>query len=222
MTWIIRNLYGRMPRHFQRDFSAATAVTLHPASFFMRRHCWFVSNNEEEVDVVREQLKSTLTLDVNGKRYELPVGSGLHEVAPSETLVQTLRDRLGLTGAKLGCGQGTCGCCTVILGGRAVASCMTLTLDCEGAQITTIEGLADAATGTLNDLQQAFVEKCGFQCGYCTAGIIMTAQALLDENPSPSEEEVREALAGNYCRCGTHYTAVDAIMACVEKSGREA
>lgn len=171
---------------------------------------------------MKEVVKSILTLRVNGKNYEMPVGESLHDVSPSETLAHTLRDRLGLTGAKLGCGQGACGCCTVIIDGKAIASCMTLTLDCEGCDITTIEGLADEKTGELNDLQQAFVDMCGFQCGYCTSGIIMAAQALLDENPAPTEEEVREALAGNYCRCGTHYTAVDAIMTCVERKGKEA
>ncbi|MDR1515883.1 MAG: (2Fe-2S)-binding protein [Synergistaceae bacterium] len=167
---------------------------------------------------MKEQLRPIITLNVNGREYELPVGEGVNEISPSETLVHTLRDRLGLTGAKLGCGQGVCGCCTVIMEGKAIASCVTLTLDCEGARITTIEGLADTATGELNNLQQAFVDKCGFQCGYCTSGIIMAAQALLDENPFPAEAEVREALAGNYCRCGTHYTAVDAVMTCVEKN----
>ena len=170
---------------------------------------------------MKEQLNSVLTLSVNGKSFDLSVGAGVHDVSPSETLVQTLRNRLGLTGAKIGCGQGACGCCTVIMDGRAIASCMTLTLDCEGTEITTIEGLADAATGQLNELQQAFVDNCGYQCGYCTSGIIMTAQALLDEDPCPDEVVVRDALSGNYCRCGTHYTAVDAIMACVEKKQKE-
>jgi carbon-monoxide dehydrogenase small subunit len=171
---------------------------------------------------MRDVVKSILTLHVNGRDYELPVGDDLHDVSPSETLAHTLRDRLGLTGAKLGCGQGACGCCTVIMDGKAIPSCMTLTLDCEDSDITTIEGLADEKTGELNALQQAFVDMCGFQCGYCTSGIIMTAQALLNENPHPSEEEVREALAGNYCRCGTHYTAVEAIMHCVGQNHKEA
>jgi carbon-monoxide dehydrogenase small subunit len=169
---------------------------------------------------MKEVVKSILTLRVNGKAYELPVGDSLHDVSPSETLVHTLRERLGLTGAKLGCGQGACGCCTVIMDGKAILSCVTFTLDCEGREITTIEGLADEKTGALNPLQQAFVEKGGFQCGYCTSGIIMAAQACLDENPAPTEDEVREALAGNYCRCGTHYTAVDAVMHCVENGRR--
>ena len=165
--------------------------------------------------IMKEKLQRIITLTVNGKEYDFPVGEGVHEVSPSETLAHTLRDRLNLTGLKIGCDQGACGCCTVIMEGKAITSCMTLTMDCDGKSVTTIEGLADSATGTLNGLQQAFVDHCGFQCGFCTSGIIMSAQALLEENSQPTEEEVREALSGNYCRCGTHYTAVDAIMAYV-------
>ena len=166
---------------------------------------------------MKDVLKSVLELSVNGKSYELSVGGDVHDVSPAETLATTLREKLSLTGTKIGCGHGACGSCTVIIDGRAVASCMTLTLDCEGKEITTIEGLADATTGRPNDLQQAFIDNCGYQCGFCTAGVIMVAQALLQKNPTPDEETVREALAGNYCRCGTHYTAVDAVMACIEK-----
>lgn len=164
---------------------------------------------------MKERLQQFVVLSINGKTYELPVGNGIGEMPQTETLANTLRDRLNLTGTKLGCGQGACGCCTVIMDGKAVMSCLTLTLDCEGRKIITIEGLADAETGALNGLQQAFIDNCGFQCGYCIPGIILTAQALLDKNAKPSEDEVREALAGNYCRCGTHYTAVDSIMAYV-------
>ena len=106
----------------------------------------------------------------------------------------------------------------MIMDGKAVTSCMTLTMDCDGSEITTIEGLADRATGELDGLQQAFLDNCGYQCGFCIPGVIMTAKALLNENPEPTEEEVREALAGNYCRCGTHYTAVESIMAYVESN----
>lgn len=164
---------------------------------------------------MKERVQKIMTLTVNGKEYSLPIGDQRHDVSPSETLAFTLRDRLGLTGLKIGCGQGACGCCTVIMDGIAVTSCMMLTLDCHGKEITTIEGLADRATGELNGLQQSFIDNTGFQCGFCTPGIIMTAEALLKENANPTETEVREALAGNYCRCGTHYTAVDSIMAFV-------
>lgn len=162
-----------------------------------------------------------ITLKVNGRSYEFDVGEGRGEMPESETLVHTLRDRLGLTGVKLGCDQGACGACTVIMNGKPVTSCMMLTMDCDGAEITTIEGLADAATGKLNGLQQAFLDHCGYQCGFCTPGIIMTAQALLDKNPCPTETEVREALSVNYCRCGTHYTAVESIMAYIEQMKEE-
>ena len=166
---------------------------------------------------MKERLQRIISLRVNGRTYELSVGDGLTDMPESETLADTLRDRLGFTGLKIGCNQGACGCCTVIMNGKPITSCMTLTMDCDGGDITTIVGLADAATGALSGLQQAFLDNCGYQCGFCIPGIIMTAQALLDHNPDPTEEEVREALAGNYCRCGTHYTAVESIMAYVEQ-----
>lgn len=166
---------------------------------------------------MRERLQRFVVLSINGKTYELPVGNGPDEVPQCETLATTLRERLNLTGAKIGCGQGACGACTVIMDGKAVTSCLLLTVNCEGAEIVTIEGLADARTGELTGLQQAFVDNCGFQCGYCTPGIIMVTEALLRKNSKPTEAEVREALGGNYCRCGTHYTAIDSIMAYVNK-----
>lgn len=174
------------------------------------------SELSEEVNLKTVE-KKVVTLNVNGKTYDFLVGDGIHEVSEGETLAVTLRDRLHLTGLKIGCDQGACGSCTVIMDGLAIASCMTLTLDCAGKSITTIEGLADSETGELSGLQQSFVDNCGFQCGFCTAGIIMASEALLEKKPKPSEEEVREALSGNYCRCGTHYTAVDAVMAYVNR-----
>lgn len=168
---------------------------------------------------MKEKLLKVITVTVNGRSYNITVGNGSYDMPESELLADTLRDRLGLTGLKIGCGQGACGCCTVIMNGSPITSCMTLTMDCDGATITTIEGLADAATGELSGLQQAFIDNCGYQCGFCIPGIIVSAQALLDRNDNPTETEVREALAGNYCRCGTHYTAVESIMAYVEKRG---
>ena len=170
---------------------------------------------------MKEITQNIIALTVNGRAYEIPVGDGRTDMPESETLAHTLRDRLELTGLKIGCDQGACGCCTVIMDGRAVTSCMTLTMDCDGADITTIEGLADRATGELDGLQQAFLDNCGYQCGFCIPGVIMTAKALLNENPEPTEEEVREALAGNYCRCGTHYTAVESIMAYVDQNRKQ-
>lgn len=168
---------------------------------------------------MKEKLLKVITVTVNGRSYDITVGTGSYDMPESELLADTLRDRLGLTGLKIGCGQGACGCCTVIMNGSPITSCMTLTMDCDGATITTIEGLADAATGELSGLQQAFIDNCGYQCGFCIPGIIVSAQALLDQNDNPTETEVREALAGNYCRCGTHYTAVESIMAYVKERG---
>ena len=165
--------------------------------------------------------KKIITLRVNGQTYDITVGESGTDMPESETLVHTLRDRLQLTGTKIGCDQGACGACTVIMNGKAVTSCMIMTMDCDGADITTIEGLADSETGDLSGLQQAFVDNSGYQCGFCIPGIIMTAQALLEKNPNPTEAEVREALSGNYCRCGTHYTAVESIMDYIAKSNRK-
>ena len=126
---------------------------------------------------MKEKLQQFITLTVNRREYEIPVGNNRGDMPQSETLAHTLRDRLHLMGLKLGCGQGACGCCTVIMDGRAVTSCMVLTMDCDGSSITTIEGLADPETGDLTGLQQAFVDNCGVQCGFCTSGIIMPARA---------------------------------------------
>lgn len=155
----------------------------------------------------------TITLTVNKKKYRLLVGDdSVQGVIPnSEVLVKTLRNRLGLTGAKDACEEGACGCCTVIMNGDPVTSCMILTSDCDGADITTIEGLADPETGELDPLQQAFIDKYAFQCGYCTPGIIMSARALLNTNPHPTREEIGEALSGNFCRCISHYHVFEAI-----------
>lgn len=162
-----------------------------------------------------------MSLTANGKVYEIVIGDGRTDMPENETLAETLRNRLGLTGVKIGCNQGACGCCTVIMNGKAVTSCMMLTMDCDGAEITTIEGLADRITGELSGLQQSFLDNCGYQCGFCIPGVIMSAEALLREVEKPTEEQVREALAGNYCRCGTHYTAVESIMDFVNKRGSE-
>ena len=154
----------------------------------------------------------SITLVVNGQAYELNVGSRPGEVEPFHTLSQTLRNTLGLTGTKLSCDQGVCGACTVIMNGKAVLSCKLLTVECDGKTITTIEGLRDRNTGALDPLQQAFIDHTAFQCGFCTPGMIMTAKALLNESPSPSEEEVKEALSGNFCRCISHYQVIRAVM----------
>ena len=159
----------------------------------------------------------TISLTVNGQVYELDVGTRPGQIDPAHTLVYSLRETLGLTGTKISCGQGACGACTVIMDGKAVNSCRILTIECGGKNITTIEGLSDRKTGALDPLQQAFIDNFAFQCGYCTPGMIMTSKALLNENPHPTEEEIRDALSGNFCRCISHYQVLKAVRAAAEK-----
>jgi carbon-monoxide dehydrogenase small subunit len=161
----------------------------------------------------KSQERRRLSLLVNGQVHELKVGTEPDQVDPGHTLAHTLRETLGLTGTKVSCDHGACGCCTVLMDGKAVLSCMTLTVECDGKKITTIEGLSDPKTGKIDHLQQAFIDYAAFQCGFCTPGIIMSAKALLHENPFPTEEEVKQALSGNFCRCISHYHVVKAVMA---------
>ena len=161
--------------------------------------------------------KRMVRLSVNGKVHELEVGTRPDQVDPAHTLAQTLRETLGLTGTKIACDGGACGCCTVLIDGKAVLSCMTLTIECNGKSVTTIEGLSKPG-GELDPLQQAFVDESAFQCGFCTPGIIMSAKWLLSENSSPTEEEVKEALSGNFCRCISHYHVVRAVLAASGKT----
>lgn len=169
----------------------------------------FMKNNE----------KQTVSFIVNNEKFEFSIGTKNGEVPPSETLAQTLRERLELTGLKIACDHGGCGCCTVIMDGDAVASCMLLTSECGGKNITTIEGLENANTGELDPLQQTFIDNAAFQCGFCTPGILMASKALLDKNPSASEEEIEEALSGNFCRCGSHHKVMDSLLKMCEKGG---
>lgn len=154
---------------------------------------------------------------VNGTPYRFTIGTGFGEILPSDTLAKTLRESLGLTGTKISCDDGACGCCTVIMDGRAVLSCKLLTVELNARNITTIEGLRDPKTGALDPLQQAFIDHQAFQCGFCTPGIIMTAKAYLNENPKPTKEQVQDALSGNFCRCISHYPAIRAVLSVVEK-----
>ncbi len=131
------------------------------------------------------------------------------EVPGMRRLLDVLRDDLALTGTKEGCGEGECGACTVLVDGAPVLSCLVLAVECEGRKIETIEGLAKGSD--LHPLQAAFADHGGSQCGYCTPGVIMTAKALLDGNPSPSRDQIREATAGNLCRCTGYLQIVDAI-----------
>ena len=163
--------------------------------------------------------KNTIRLCINNNSYELDIGDRPGTVDPSHTLVFTLRETLGLTGTKISCGQEACGACTVIMDGRAVLSCGIFTVECNGKEIITIEGLRDPKTGKLDPLQQAFIDHTAFQCGYCTPGMIMTSRALLNHNPHPSEEEVKQALSGNFCRCVSHYRVLEAVMSLADKRG---
>jgi len=158
-----------------------------------------------------------IRLQVNGKEYRLRRGGGPGEVDPAHTLSYTLRETLGLTGTKVSCDHGACGGCTVLLDGQAVLSCLILTVEADGHRITTIEGLSDPQTGKLDPLQQAFIDHTAFQCGFCTPGMIMSAKALLNHNPSPTETEVKEALSGHFCRCISHYQVIQAVLAASEK-----
>jgi carbon-monoxide dehydrogenase small subunit len=146
----------------------------------------------------------TITLEVNGERYE-------REVDARVLLVHFIRDELGLTGTHVGCDTGNCGACTIHVDGLAVKSCMLLAIQADGARIDTVEGLA--RDGELHPLQQAFSDHHGLQCGYCTPGMLMSAKHLLDHNPEPTEGEIRKAIQGNICRCTGYVGIVEAVKA---------
>jgi len=154
---------------------------------------------------------SEIALNVNGRSHRL-------DVDPATPLLYVLSDDLGLNGPKLGCGLGQCGACTVIVRGRAVRSCVTPIGTVAGAEITTLEGLGTAEKP--HPLQQAFIAEQAAQCGYCSNGMIMSAKELLDRNPHPSEQDVRAALAGNLCRCGTHNRIIKAVLRAAQANGR--
>jgi aerobic-type carbon monoxide dehydrogenase small subunit (CoxS/CutS family) len=155
-----------------------------------------------------------IALDVNGVTYELKVNV-------TATLADVLREEIGLTGTKIMCNEGECGACTVLINGTPALSCMMLAVEGEGKKILTIEGLADPQTGDLHPIQEVFVERSGMQCGVCTPGMILTTKALIEENPSPSEDDVRAALSGNLCRCGNYQRITECALISAEniKSG---
>jgi aerobic-type carbon monoxide dehydrogenase small subunit (CoxS/CutS family) len=151
-------------------------------------------------------MKKELRLVVNGQPYEL-------YVKPKTLLVEVLRDHLGLTGTKRSCNSSSCGACTVILNGLAVKSCSILALQADGGEVLTVEGLARGAE--LHPLQEAFLDYGAFQCGFCTAGMLMSAKALLDENPKPTKEQIKQGINGNICRCTGYNSIIRAITAVV-------
>ena len=156
-------------------------------------------------------MKQRIQFTINGEQVEV-------EAEPRETLLQVIRDKLSLTGSKEACGLGECGACTVLMNGTPVYSCLILAVEAEGKDILTVEGLAEGEK--LHPLQEAFRDYGAVQCGFCTPGMLLTAKALLEENPRPTEEEVRTAIAGNICRCTGYVKIVEAILATV-KSGKK-
>jgi carbon-monoxide dehydrogenase small subunit len=155
-------------------------------------------------------MEKKVSLNINGYLYRLTVPA-------NRLLVDLLREDLGLMGTKVSCREGECGCCTVLVNGKAVCSCLTLVVEIDGGEVTTIEGLAKE--GKLHPLQEAFVAEGAAQCGFCTPGMILAAKALLDENPHPSEDEIKQALAGNFCRC-TGYASIFRAVQSVAAGGK--
>ena len=149
-------------------------------------------------------MKQLIKLRVNGEPYEV-------RIEPWQTLVEVIREEIGLTGTKEACSTGECGSCTVLLDGKPTNSCLVLAIEAQYKDITTIEGLSE--NGRLHPLQEAFVKHGSIQCGFCTPGMILTAKALLDRNPHPTEAEVKEAISGNLCRCTGYVKIVEAILA---------
>ena len=145
-----------------------------------------------------------IVLKVNGTNYRLSID-------PRRTLVEVLRENLGLTGTKKSCNEGDCGACTIMMDGKPVASCLVLAMDAQGKEILTIEGLSEGEK--LHPIQEAFLKHGAIQCGFCTPGMVMSAKALLDENPKPTTAEIRKAISGNLCRCTGYQHIVDSIMA---------
>lgn len=157
--------------------------------------------------------KVRIRVSVNGDDHDIVI-------KPNITLLDLLREDLGLTGTKKGCDEGDCGACTVILDGKAVNSCLVPAVEVDGKEVLTVEGLS--ASGELDPLQRTFIEKGAVQCGFCTSGMLLSAKALLMENPSPAEEQVRVAISGNLCRCTGYVKIVDAVMAAAkdERTGK--
>ncbi len=157
-------------------------------------------------------MKRAIELNINGDTYDVLV-------SPNNTLLEVLRDKLGLMGTKRGCDLGACGTCTVLINGEAYLSCIMLALDAVGKEIISIEGLA--TSGDLHPLQNAFIDKGGLQCGFCTPGMILTAEAILNEDGQPTEAIIKKKMSGNLCRCTGYKKIVDAVMSVTEETGEE-
>lgn len=147
-------------------------------------------------------MKRVIQLSVNGLTYDVAI-------SPEDLLIDVLRQKLDLTGTKKGCGQGDCGTCTVLIDGRRTLACLTLAIACEGRSVLTIEGMEQ--NGRLHPIQQAFIDKGAIQCGFCTPGMVLSAKALLDENPHPTEHQIKAGLSGNLCRCTGYVKIVEAV-----------
>ena len=158
-------------------------------------------------------MKKGIELKINGDSYEVLV-------SPNNTLLEVLRDRLGLMGTKQGCDLGACGACTVLINGEAYLSCLMLAMDAVDKEIMTIEGVEE--DGLLHPLQTAFVEKGGLQCGFCTPGMILTAKTILDEEEHPTEDTIKKKMAGNLCRCTGYKKIIEAVMSVDEQTGEGA
>jgi carbon-monoxide dehydrogenase small subunit len=154
-------------------------------------------------------MKHNITINVNGEEWQV-------EVAPNDTLLEVLRDRIGIKSPKVGCERGDCGACTVILDGRTVRGCLVLAVEADGKGVLTVEGLSkDGPT----ELQQAFIDRNSFQCGFCAPGVVLSVSELLAVNPQPTEDEIKEAIAGNLCRCTGYTPIIEAVMEVVRKGG---
>ena len=191
------DLAGESRRDFLKQSSLLTALALTPLSVIRAAE----SNWGEKIASALEKLP--VSLEINGRMFNL-------SLEPRVTLLDLLREQLALTGTKKGCDHGQCGACTVLVNGRRINSCLTLAIMQDGKQITTIEGLGSIEK--LHPLQEAFIKHDGFQCGYCTSGQIMSGVAVIREGHAGSEEEIREHMSGNICRCGCYTHIVDAIM----------
>ena len=157
-------------------------------------------------------MKHTITLNVNGEPWDV-------DVAANDTLLEVLREKVGIKSPKVGCERGDCGACTVILDGKTVRSCLVLAVEADGHGVLTVEGLSKEGP---NELQQAFIDRNSFQCGFCAPGVVLSVAELLAKNTSPTEDEVKEAIAGNLCRCTGYTPIVEAVMEVVGKGGDDA